>query len=101
VFEPSAKVATRISRLLWAGVEYYAETGPIKHFDPLAEQHHLVFPTLDVRTSHSWDWNIGVGRGLTGGSEHWVVKSILAYVFPHLHHDDADRGRVSGLLPAN
>jgi len=77
VFEPSAKLATKISRTAWLGVEYYAETGPIKQFDPLAEQHHLVFPTLDFRSASGWTMNVGVGRGLTGGSEHWVVKSIV------------------------
>ena len=77
VFEPSAKLASRVSPSVWLGVEYYAETGPIKHFDPLAEQHHLVFPTIDVRSPSGWDLNVGVGRGLTGASEHWVLKMIV------------------------
>lgn len=83
VFEPSAKVASKLSRAVWVGVEYYAETGPIKHFEPLAEQHHLLFPTIDVRGMSGWDVNLGVGRGLTGGSEHWVIKSIVALRLPH------------------
>jgi hypothetical protein len=82
VFEASAKIASRISRTAWIGVEYYAETGPIKHFDPLADQHHLVFPTLDVRSVSGWNLNVGVGRGLTGGSEHWVVKWIVGLPLP-------------------
>jgi len=77
VFEPSAKLASRISQTAWIGVEYYAETGPIKHFDPLAEQHHLVFPSIDIRSRSGWNLNLGVGRGLTGSSEHWVVKTIV------------------------
>jgi hypothetical protein len=77
VFEPSAKLASRVSSTVWLGVEYYAETGPIKHFDPLSEQHHLLFPTLDVRSAAGWDLNIGVGRGLNGASEHWVLKMIV------------------------
>ncbi len=82
VFEPSAKLASKTTGPLWLGVEYYAETGSIKHFEPLSEQHHLVFPAIDVRTSSGWDLNVGVGRGLTGGSEHWVVKSILGVRLP-------------------
>jgi hypothetical protein len=77
VFEPSAKLASRVSKAVWVGVEYYAETGPIKHFEPLAEQHHLVFPTVDVHSGSGWDLNVGVGRGLTGASEHWVLKMIV------------------------
>ena len=82
IFEPSAKVARKISGSAWFGVEYYAETGSIRHFEPLADQHHLIFPALDLRTSDGWDLNIGVGRGLTGGSEHWVVKSIVGVRLP-------------------
>jgi hypothetical protein len=79
VFEPSAKLASRVSSAVWLGVEYYAETGPIKHFDPLSEQHHLLFPTIDVHGSAGWDLNVGVGRGLTGSSEHWVLKLIVGH----------------------
>jgi len=82
VFAPSAKLASRTSRIMWLGVEYYAETGPIKHFEPLSEQHHLVFPTVDIRGKSGWNLNLGVGRGLTGGSEHWVVKSIMGLPLP-------------------
>ena len=78
VFEPSAKIASHVRRAVWLGVEYYAETGSIKHFEPWSAQHHLVFPALDVRGS-DWNLNIGVGRGLTGGSEHWVVKTIFGH----------------------
>jgi hypothetical protein len=79
VFEPSAKIAGRPSPRWSAGVEYYAETGTIKHFEPLAAQHHLVFPALDVHGGSNWDVNVGIGRGLTGGSEHWVLKTILGF----------------------
>jgi len=82
VFEPSAKFASRMTGGVWLGVEYYAETGPIRHFEPLAEQHHLLFPVLDFRTSSGWDVNIGVGRGLTGSSEHWVLKWIVGLRLP-------------------
>ena len=82
VFAPSAKLASRTARSLWLGLEYYAETGSIKRLEPLAEQHHLLIPVVDVRTSSHWDLNVGIGRGLTGGSEHWVIKTILARSFP-------------------
>jgi hypothetical protein len=82
VFEPSAKLASRLTRTMWLGVEYYAEAGSIRHFEPLAEQHHVVFPVLDFRSSAGWDVNVGIGRGLTGSSEHWVVKWIVGLRLP-------------------
>jgi hypothetical protein len=83
VFEPSAKIAARASPRWSVGVEYYAETGTIKHVEPLAVQHHLVFPALDVHGDAGWHVNVGIGRGLTGGSEHWVLKSILGIQLSH------------------
>jgi hypothetical protein len=80
-FGPSAKVATRASRALWVGLEYYAETGSIRR-EPLAEQHQLILPVVDIRSTSGWELNLGAGRGLTGGSEHWLVKSILGVPLP-------------------
>ncbi len=80
-FEPALKVSYDVTRLVAAGLEYYAETGPIAHFDPLSEQHHVIFPTVDLNFSEDWEFNFGVGRGLTGSSEHWVVKCIIGHRF--------------------
>jgi hypothetical protein len=63
------------------GVEYYAETGPVTHFSSLHDQHHLIFPTVDVIAGPDWELNFAVGRGLTGTSERWVVKWIVGYRF--------------------
>ncbi len=79
--EPSVKVSYNVTKVIAPGFEYYAETGPIAHFSPLHDQHHLFFPTLDLNTSPNWELNFAVGRGLTGTSEHWVVKWIIGYRF--------------------
>jgi hypothetical protein len=75
--EPAVKVSYKLTKLLEPGFEYYAETGPVANIDTLHNQHHLIFPTLDLNTSPNWEINIGVGRGLTGTSQHWVVKWII------------------------
>lgn len=80
-FEPGLKVSYDLTKIVAAGFEYYAETGPITHIEPLHEQHHLIFPTIDLNTSPNWELNFGVGRGLTGTSEHWIVKWIIGYRF--------------------
>ncbi len=79
--EPGVKISYELTKLLAPGFEYYAETGPIAHFNDLHDQHHLVFPTLDLNASPQWELNVGVGRGLTGASQHWVVKWILGRRF--------------------
>jgi hypothetical protein len=80
-FEPDVKVGWDFSKEIQAGIEYYAETGPVKHFDPLSDQHHIIFPAVDLNVSPDWELNFGVGRGLTDTSEHWILKAIVGYRF--------------------
>jgi hypothetical protein len=80
-FEPDVKVGWDFTKQLAAGLEYYAETGPVRHFDPLSDQHHILFPAVDLNVSPDWELNFGIGRGLTNTSEHWIVKAIVGYRF--------------------
>jgi len=81
--EPIGKIGWAFAKPIAAGIEYYAETGTVKHFEPLSDQHHIVFGAADLDVSPDWEINFGVGRGLTGTSEHWIVKSIIGYRFKH------------------
>ena len=78
-FEPGLKVSYAVTKRIEPGFEYYAATGPVTHFERLRDQHHLIFPTLEVNAGPNWELNFGVGRGLTSTSERWVVKWILGY----------------------
>jgi len=80
-FEPSMKLGWDFSKKVQAGVEYYTETGTVRHFEPFDDEHHIVFGAADLNVSPDWEINFGVGRGLTGTSEHWIVKSIVGYRF--------------------
>jgi hypothetical protein len=80
-FEPGVKLSWNVTPMVAAGVEYYGATGEITRFAPRADQHHIIFPTVDFDVSRDWELNFGVGRGLTGTSEHWIVKSIVGYKF--------------------
>lgn len=80
-FEPGVKVSYAVTKRLEPGLEYYAATGPVTHFEAPHDQHHLIFPTLDINAGPDWEFNFGVGRGLTGTSERWVVKWIVGHRF--------------------
>jgi hypothetical protein len=82
-FAPNGKIGWDVTKMVSAGFEYYAETGPVKHFDPLSQQHHILVPAIDLNVSPDWELNFGVGRGLTNTSEHWIVKAIVGYRFKH------------------
>jgi hypothetical protein len=82
-FEPGVKVAWSATPKIAAGIEYYGATGTLTHLEPVHDQHHMIFPTIDLDVSPDWELNFAVGRGLTGTSEHWVLKSIVGYKFKH------------------
>jgi len=80
-FEPQAKIGWDVTPKISAGVEYYSETGTVTHFDALSEQHHILVHAIDLNLGPEWEFNAGVGRGLTGTSEHWVLKMIVGRRF--------------------
>ena len=80
-FEPSAKAAWNVTPIIAAGVEYYGATGAITDFEPVRDQAHMIFPTIDLDVSPDWELNFGVGRGFTEASQRWVIKGIVGYQF--------------------
>jgi hypothetical protein len=73
-FDPSLKVARDVGGRKALGVEYYAELGRLSHFAPRAEQAHTLYFVLDTQNIH-----FGIGRGLTGATDRWTIKSILSF----------------------
>lgn len=50
----------------------------LAHFAPRAEQQHTIYATLDVQ-QRGWKINFGLGRGLNGVTDPWIVKSIIEF----------------------
>ena len=63
------------------GFEYYGGLGPITGFDPISEQGPQIFPSIDLALAPEWEVNLGVGIGMTGASDHLIIKSIVGYRF--------------------
>jgi hypothetical protein len=76
-FSPNVKVGYDITKAVNAGFEYYGSLGPITGFDPLQQQQQQIFAVTDLNVSPKWEFNFGVGVGLTGGSDHLLVKMII------------------------
>jgi hypothetical protein len=64
----------RWMRWLSPGVEFYGGAGLLDNTDPLSEQQHYIFPVIWGELPHGIEYNIGPGFGLTGGSDHVVMK---------------------------
>jgi hypothetical protein len=76
-FVPETRVAMAVSEKYKLALEEYDDFGRVSHFLPASKQTHQLFGVIDVSTK--WiSVEAGVGRGLTGASDHWVLKLILS-----------------------
>ena len=80
-FSPSGKVAYSITRKLSAGLEYYGSVGSIPDFEPFYQQQQQFFPAVDYDFGPNWEFNMGVGIGVTRSTDHLMVKMILGHRF--------------------
>jgi len=76
--EQDVKVSYAVRDKLALGIETYDELGELRRLGgPLDRFSHVAYATVDTSLGR-WDLNLGLGRGLTGGSEdHWVAKAII------------------------
>jgi hypothetical protein len=81
VFSPNFKFSYDFNRKIAGGIEYYGSLGPVTGFDPISQQQHQIFPTIDLNLSPKWEVNFGLGVGLTGSTDHLIAKMILGYRF--------------------
>lgn len=80
-FSPNATLTYDVTRVVTGGLEYYGALGPLTGFDPLKAQQHQIIPALDLNLSPSFEFNLGVGVGLTGATDRLIVKLITGYRF--------------------
>lgn len=80
-FSPNSKVGFNFTKRIAAGLEYYAAYGPLTDFDPLREQQQQIFPSVDVDFGPAWEFNAGVGVGMTHSTDHLILKCIIGRRF--------------------
>ncbi len=80
-FSPAVKVSYQATKKVQVGFEYYGTTGPVTGFDPFREQQEQFFPAIDLDLSPDWEFNFGVGVGVTQSTDHLIVKMILGRRF--------------------
>jgi hypothetical protein len=81
VFSPNFKAGYDFTKRINAGIEYYGSLGPITGFDPLHAQQQQIVPSIDLNLGPNWEFNFGVGVGMTGATDHLLVKMILGHRF--------------------
>ena len=76
-FGYAAGLQYRWTRTLSPGLEFFGGEGLLDHIDPVPDQQHYLFPVLWGELPHGLEYNFGVGRGLTRGSDRVIVKFNL------------------------
>ena len=80
-FAPAAKVSYDFSKQISGGVEYYADYGSLTQFDSFHNQQQQFFAATDLNVSPKWEINFGVGIGVTGSTDHLIIKGIIGRHF--------------------
>lgn len=82
-FSPNFKFSYDVIKQVSVGLEYYGSLGPIPDLDPIAAQQQQIFPTIDLNLSPQWEFNFGMGVGVTRSTDHLIVKAIVGRRFEH------------------
>jgi hypothetical protein len=80
-FLPAARLARNLGEDRFLGIEYYTDLGKIGDFLPLEQQRQQIFGVTDFKLG-VFDIELGLGYGLTSGSDRLVAKAIIGYDFP-------------------
>ena len=78
---PNLEVTYDFTPRVNGALEYYGALGPLAGFDPLRQQQHQIVPAINLNLSPDWEFNFGVGVGMTRTTDHLLVKMILGYRF--------------------
>ena len=80
-FSPNFKAGYDLTRRINAGIEYYGALGPVTGFDPFRDQQQQIIPAVDLNLGPNWEFNFGIGVGVTHSTDHLLVKMILGRRF--------------------
>jgi len=80
-FSPNIKFAYDVHRKVAVGLEYYGAYGPAFSWDRPRDTEQMFLPAIDVDFGKNWEFNFGVGVGVTQATDHLLIKAILGYRF--------------------
>ena len=90
-FSPNFKAGYDITKKVNMGLEYYGALGNVTGFDPLSDQEQQIVPSIDLNLSPNWEFNAGLGVGVTHGTDHLLFKMIIGRRFNFGHTREKDK----------
>ena len=89
-FAPAAKIGYDFSKKISGGLEYYADYGRFFAWDSLHEQQQQIFAVTDLNVSPKWEFNFGVGLGVTAATDRLLIKAIVGRRFSWRKQSEID-----------
>jgi hypothetical protein len=77
LFEPNFKYAYSASKKASIGFEYYGNTGKLFNPTKLSNQEHQLYLAIDLFLNPLYEFNFGIGEGLTKNSNGATVKCYV------------------------
>jgi hypothetical protein len=76
-FSPNALVSFAATPRVTTALEYYGGFGPLNGFAPLAQTEQQLYPAVDLNLGPGWEFNLGLGIGLTPATDRLLLKMIV------------------------
>ncbi len=76
-FSPNAQVTVDVTPRVTAALEYYGGFGAVRDPLPPNRSAQQVIPAIDLNLGEDWEFNLGLGVGLTPATDRLLVKMIL------------------------
>jgi Putative MetA-pathway of phenol degradation len=83
-FAPNAMATYELTKRLTAGLEYYGGFGPITDLEPWNAGAQQLFPAINIDFGPQWEFNAGIGFGLTDSADKLLFKVIVGHRFGRL-----------------
>lgn len=80
VVDLSARAGWRMLDRMTITADYFSAAATIRHLQPEAEAHHLVFGGVDLAVGSGWELTLAAGHCVTR-HEPWVMKSVIGFGF--------------------
>jgi len=96
-FVPAARLARNFGEDFALAIEYYTDLGPIDHFLPFSEQGHNIYGVVNFKVDR-FDFEFGVGYGLTSGSDRWMTKLMITTDLYDKPKEDEDKKPAAGKM---
>ncbi len=74
---PCFKGKYKVQKIIDLGLEWYSGYGNVLDMLPWQQEHQVLFLAMDLDLGSQWEFNAGLGRGLTESADPWIIKCII------------------------